>query len=175
MKEFVQNKENKKMITKARPFARLWADMQTNCSGLSKRKKGCSYALITRAIGEDFSDIFSFLQFGETNFIFIDGIGNVGLRVRGFLCVDENPQMADSENCFFVGDVLAENSHSHRTDHVILTASQMAELVGLDAKYLVCNVLLTDPSLAFEYSIESFVNVLENTVEMGEMWDGMQD
>lgn len=159
-----KNNQREKLIHKVRPYARLWENIRNHCSVLTKEKKNGTYSLLTLAIGENFSNLFDYLRFEQqANFIFIDGIGDNQTRIRGLLCIDENKQLATADDCFFVGDynVLKNNYEAEKEQQIILSARQLNDLVGEDAKYFVCKVAILEATRAMDASIESFFRVLE--------------
>lgn len=151
--------EKEKLITKSLPYLQIWRDIEKNKSIKINEKEDGKYSLIICAIEEDFNSLFEYLRTGTSNFIYIDGIGE-GVRAQGLLCIDENPQLASLEDCFFVGVI--SNEENNNEQEVVLTANQVYSFVDEDAYYLVGNVAILNKDIALQASLNSFFEILEN-------------
>lgn len=151
--------EKEKLITKSLPYLQIWRNILKNKAVRINEKEDGEYSFIICAIEEDFNSLFEHLRTGTSNFIYIDGIGE-GTRAQGLLCIDENPQLASLEDCFFVG--IVSNEENHNEQETILTANQVYSFIGEDAYYLVGNVAILNKDIALQASLNSFFEILEN-------------
>lgn len=144
----------KQIWEKAKPFVHLWMSINGEKSLMDKEQKE---TLIPIAIFCDYGSLFKYLQFGEANYIMIDGLNSKDYRLRGLLCIEEDRKMADEDSCFFIGEM----SDGVRKQNVAINARQISEYLGIDAKFMVCKVKIVEKTISKEESLKAFMELSE--------------
>jgi len=138
------------------PFLYIWRII-----GKKAEHTNVTCSLRVASVGSSLEDAFNLLRYGNTDYVYVDGIGNS--RLRGLLCTDSNRQLATVESCFFVGEYTGK-CESEPTN-VAISGVQMQECLGEGAAFLLCHVVLTTRKDACKQAILSLTQALEEMYE----------
>lgn len=155
---------NNNLVSKAAPFAEILNYVENNQEFQTEDEDVGFCELVPIALNKKFSNLFAYLRDGIANYVFVDGICEEEdeTRAKGLLCINGNRQLADADNCFFIGNVSSDECQETR---VLLTARQLDDFLGIHAKFMVCSVCILEPYLKIGKQTKSFEQALYGVFE----------
>jgi len=144
------------LLTKSTPFYLLWNEVKNNQPVPIEHNKVGEYCFIVQGVIPSFSNIFSYIRNGESDYICMDCITEK-MTARGILFTPGHCQLVTSDECYFVGDL--EGDAEIDIDNVAISATQLSALLGEDSPVLISRLCLTERGKGSYASLESILQL----------------
>lgn len=160
--------KKRKLWEKALPYIYIWNSILSDMSDFEYHSK--IGIILPAKMTTNFDDIFEYLRHTYINFILVTGMNKDGSEINGLLCMDENRQLSNIEDCFFIGDIKTAHDESI---NVVLTAKQLIDFIGEDSNFIIGDVLFSKKQKINNMITSSFCSlVLKTMQDLGEKNEG---
>lgn len=114
------------------------------------------YTAIPHAIDVAYSDLFTYLHNGTTDYIYIETLKENCL-VTGLLCTENDRNLSDTDSCFFIGKI--------GNDFYLLSGMEFREYFSVDAKFTVSLPIVVEKVLVDEIREKAFLDAVRRMVK----------